>query len=590
MRFGLRAATGVLLVLLVGCSETTGLLAPLEPEPELTIQTQIAAQTVVVGESITLSLNYDDATLARATKLQVLVLDATGTLAAQLDLDWSPSRDRNGVDLVLPVLPAGPYTLVVTAMAEEDQLAQLEQSLFVVTTPPAITRLFVEPAALGRGLPARAVGTVSWESGQRPYLRWTFGDRVLAQGYAGSSEVAVTVPPPQSLGAFPITLDLFPWGPDEGLDATIQAAVSQTITVVVDDPADIDNGDGSSTRYATTYRLAADLLPTESSGDVPQLQTSGDPAALAILGVVGYALSPGSGITIPIQAVPDRGPLELAVQVALGRRFAGAVAGVAAVDGSWSVELTADPATGYVLLLTVDREVMQTPLSIDPLGDDRLASVVLRLYESDDSIAVALAVDARIVAELEHTTPTTIDGPRFGYFVAPSQEDGASDQTVTDPAAGSAPAELAVAVDVDQSAALPDNAVFINEIALRSGAVWHGTTGRLLADAVVEQTGHFPDLVASGPSTLPSGAQLWFAVRDTANPVVVEQIGPAEVVVRTDADDATTPPNAVYELTYQRERGVRALLFDETELILQPGSDLVVQTDLTFALVADDTN
>ena len=122
MRFGLRAATGVLLVLLVGCSETTGLLAPLEPEPELTIQTQIAAQTVVVGESITLSLNYDDATLARASKLQVLVLDATGTLAAQLDLDWSPSRDHNGVDLVLPVLPAGPYTLVVTAMAEEDQL------------------------------------------------------------------------------------------------------------------------------------------------------------------------------------------------------------------------------------------------------------------------------------------------------------------------------------------------------------------------------------------------------------------------------------------------------------------------------------
>lgn len=588
MRFGQRAATGVLLVLIVGCSETTGLLAPLEPEPELTIQAQTAAQTVVVGETITLSLNQDDATMARATKLQVLVLDANGALSAQLDLDWSPSRDRNGVDLVLPVLPAGPYTLVVTAMADQDQLAQLEQSLFVVTNPPAITRLFVEPAALGRGLPARAVAAVRWESGQRPYLRWTFGDRVLAQGYADASEVAVTVPPPQSLGAFPITLDLFPWGPDEGLDATIQAAVSQTITVVVDDPADIDSGDGSSARYATTYRLAADLLPTESSGNAPQLQTSGDPTALAILGVVGYALSPDSGITIPSRALPEQGPLELAAQVAVGPQFVGTVAGVAAVDGSWSVELSADTATDHALMLTIDRDVIQTPLPIDLLSNDRLASIVLRLYEFDDGIGVVLAVDARIVAELEHVTPMTIDVPRFGYFVAPVLPGSAEGEAVTDPSAGTAPSELAA--NADQSAALPETAMFVNEIALRSGAVWHGTAGRLLADAVVVQTGHFPDLIASERSTLASGARLWFAIDDAADRVVVEQIGPAEVVVRTDSVDSATSPNAVYELTYQRERGVRALLYDETELMLQPGSDLVVQTDLAFAVVADDTN
>ena len=587
MRFGQRAATGVLLVLIVGCSDTTGLLAPLEPESELTIQAQIAAQTVVVGETITLSLNQDDATMARATKLQILVLDANGALSAQLDLDWSPSRDRNGVDLVLPVLPAGPYTLVVTAMADQDQLAQLEQSLFVVTTPPAITRLFVEPAALGRGLPARAVAAVRWESGQRPYLRWTFGDRVLAQGYADASEVAVTVPPPQSLGAFPITLDLFPWGPDEGLDATIQAAVSQTITVVVDDPEDIDSGDGSSARYATTYRLAADLLPTESSGNAPELQTSGDPTALAILGVVGYALSPDSGITIPSRALPEQGPLELAAQVAVGPQFVGTLAGVAAVDGSWSVELTADTATDYALMLTVDRDVIQTPLPVDLLGDDRLASIVLRLYEFDEGIGVVLAVDAKIVAELEQVTPMTIDVPRFGYFVAPVLPDSAAGEAVTDPSAAPAPSELTVAANADQSAALPETAMFVNEVALRSGAVWHGAAGRLLADVVVAQTGHFPDLIASERSTLTSGARLWFAVDDAADRVVVEQIGPAEVAVRTDS---AASPNAVYEITYQRERGVRALLFDETELMLQPDSDLVVQTDLAFALVADDTN
>ena len=344
----------------------------MEPEPASTSLVQLSAQTVVTGKSIRLDVNYDQATIDRITDLRIQLLDDSDASAARLDRRWSKERDRNGIDLVLPSLPAGPYTIVITAMAGETQLARSQQRIFVVTDDPAITRLFVEPPAFGLGLPARAVGTVAWERGQRPYLRWKFGDRVLSQGYVTTAEVVVSVPPPQSLGAFPITLELFPWGPDEGLDTAIQATVSRTITVVVDEPANIDSVEAWSARYATAYRLAADLLPTKRTGSAPRLQTVGEPTALAILGVVGYALPNGTGITIPSDAVPERGPLELAAQVAVGDRFSGTIVGVAAVDGTWSVEFVSDPANDYALVLTNGPDTKRRPVALDPLDDDRL--------------------------------------------------------------------------------------------------------------------------------------------------------------------------------------------------------------------------
>ena len=574
MRFALGTVTAVLLVLFAGCSGNVGFFAPLEPESKSALQPQLSTQTVVTGKPVTLNLNYDKATIDRITDLQILVLDASKALATRLDRKWSPERDRTNVDLMLPVLPAGPYTMVITAMADNIQLARSEQRLFVVTNNPAITRLFVEPAAFGLGLPAKAVGTVAWKHGQRPYLRWKFGDQVLAQRYVTTAEVGVSVPPPQSLGAFPITLELFPWGPDEGLDATIPAAVSRTITVVVDDPANIDGVAAWLDRYATAYRLSADLLPTKRTGNAPRLQTVGNPTALATLGVVGYALPNGAGITIPSDAVPKRGPLEFAAQVALGDRFSGTIVGVAAVDGTWSVEFVSDSANGYALVLTSGQDTKRRPVALDPLDDDRTAQVVLRLYEADGTIGVTLVVDAGIVAEVEQPASATIDVDRFGYVGQPSASNAKSVQPTT---TGS------------DDVTLLDGAMFVNEIALRSGAVWHDAAGRFLAGVVVAQTGHFPDVIASDRATLTNSARLWFAVDTAKSRVVVEPVGPNQVVVRAEPASSTTTPSAVYELTYQRDHGVQALLFDDSELSLPLGSDLVVQTDLAFAFVADGT-
>ena len=574
MRVAFRVATGISLVFLAGCSQGPGFFAPLEPKPESTAQVRLSAQTVVTGKSIRLDLHYDQATIDRITDLRIRLLDASEAPAAQLDRTWVPERDRNGVDLVLPPLPAGPYTMVITAMADEIQLARSEQRVFVVTDNPAITRLFVEPPAFGLGLPARAVGTVAWERGQRPYLRWRFGDQVLLQEYVTTAEVAVSVPPPQSLGAFPITLELFPWGPDEGLGATIPAEVSRTITVVVDEPANIDSVEAWSARYATAYRLAADLLPTKRADGAPRLRTVGDPAALAILGVVGYALPNGAGITIPSDAVPAQGPLELAAQVAVGDRFSGTIVGVAAVAGTWSVEFVTDPTNGYALVLTSGRDTKRRPVALDSLDDDRLAQVVLRLYQADGSIGVALVVDAVLVAEVEQPASATIDGNRFGYVGRPSLGGPETAEPVT---------------TARDRATLSDSAIFVNEIALRPGAVWHGASGRFLAGVVVAQTGHFPDLIASDRATLTDSARLWFAVDTAETRIVVEPVGSDRVVVRAEPANVTATPRAVYELTYQRDRGIRALQLDDTELSLPAGSDLAIQTDLAFAFVADGT-
>ena len=575
MRGTFRVATGISLVLLAGCSQGPGFFAPLERKPASTSLVQLSAHTVVTGKSIRLDVNYDQATIDRITDLRIQLLDDSDASAARLDRQWSSERDRNGIELVLPPLPAGPYTIVITAMADETQLARSQQRIFVVTDNPAITRLFVEPPAFGLGLPARAVGTVAWERGQRPYLRWKFGDRVLSQGYVTTAEVVVSVPPPQSLGAFPITLELFPWGPDEGLDTAIQATVSSTITVVVDEPANIDSVEAWSARYATAYRLAADLLPTKRTDSAPRLRTVGEPTALVILGVVGYALPIGAGITIPSDAVPERGPLELAAQVAVGDRFSGTIVGVAAVDGTWSVEFVSDPANDYALVLTSGRDTKRRPVALDPLDDDRLVQVVLRLSQVDGRIGVALVVDAVIVAEVEQPVSATIDVERFGYVGRPSALGSESAEPVT---------------TARDRATLPAGTIFVNEIASRPGAVWHGAAGRFLAGVVVAQTGHFPDLIASDRATLTDRARLWFAVDTAETRVVVAPVGSDRVVVRADPANTTATPRAVYELTYQRDRGVRTLQFDDTELSLPPGSDLAIQTDLTFALVADGTH
>ena len=214
------AGVAVLASILVSCGDNNQLFSSLDEADEPELATLSSGSVLIPGEAISVNIEYPEVDSSRATSMRVDVLDMEGSVVGSLEFDGGDLAEPQLPPIILPNLSVGPYRLSVQAWINDEPLITEERRFFVLDTAPRVESLTVYPSSIGPDSQAIAVAEIASSNGTRPYLRWIFGDRTVASEYLeNGGDRALIGDIDLAAGVYRVTLEVYPWGPDEGVSA-----------------------------------------------------------------------------------------------------------------------------------------------------------------------------------------------------------------------------------------------------------------------------------------------------------------------------------------------------------------------------------
>ena len=298
-------------VLFVSCS-ANNLLSPLgdQSTSQVTVSTISAGTMVGTGDQIPLSLKYN-ASQVSPNELKVELLDAQGTVVQ--------TGDFKGIDfsaplppIQLPNLSSGTYTLRLTLYDANNQVI-IQKNVTFFYTPGAYSLQGITsyPPTLAPGGAGILYATLSVPSGSNPYLRWTMGTKVIAEGYLQDGYDKVQWTAPGSPGVYSVTVELFPFGPAGGSDFSFSSPYSMHVEIFVTSGAQstAKNQLGPASDYYSLFHFGGNLSDSSARGQSLRLSATpiGNPQLGVNGSVFGYQLDGTSGFKIPSLILPLSG-------------------------------------------------------------------------------------------------------------------------------------------------------------------------------------------------------------------------------------------------------------------------------------------
>lgn len=312
-------AGGVLIALLVlaGCGDS--LFASLDNRGEVELLIHASdANAVIPGETIPLQLQYRDEFADALTAIEVTMTPVRDRSDIVHQVEIIPNGGTGGSTFVINVpteLPPGVYTISAVGWRGSTEVVSREWQAFVTPLPLRVQQLSLVPIRPVVNSQSLALAVLDVPDGQRPWLQWRVGDEYVRSGYLedGLGEVTLELGPER--GAYPVRLEVFPWGPEEGVQFTRStvAPVTATAEVIVrgqSDPGALAAPGESLLWYPLTGYLRAtvvrDPLLTEkdlfAQGAPDAVLPSG--AALQYRGgVLGYLIPPGEQLVVPMPLI-----------------------------------------------------------------------------------------------------------------------------------------------------------------------------------------------------------------------------------------------------------------------------------------------
>lgn len=408
-------------VLFVSCS-VNNLLSPLGDQPanQVTVSTISAGTMVGTGDQIPLSLKYSQGQV-NPKDLKVELLDAQGNVVQ--------TGDIKGVDfsaplppVQLPALSSGTYTLRLTLYDGNNQvIVQKNVTFFYTQGTYSLQGITSYPPTLAPGGAGILYATLSVPSGANPYLRWTMGSKVIAEGnlLGGYDKVQWTAP--ASPGVYSVTVELFPFGPVGGSDFSFSSPYSMHVEIFVTSGAGspAKNQLGPAGDYYSLFHFGGDLADSSPRGLSLHLSASpiGNPQLGVNGSVFGYQLDGTSGFQIPSLILPLSGsmlaPLSITMRLRLdtfqfNRNFFTATAD----DGSFRFQLATN-AQGR-LAATVNSESESGSIEV-PTGE--LATITLSVIPSGQGLNLLWFVDGNLsLSDVISVTPS-IQSPAGGVSI-----------------------------------------------------------------------------------------------------------------------------------------------------------------------------
>ncbi|MFW5828035.1 MAG: hypothetical protein ACOCU4_08080, partial [Alkalispirochaeta sp.] len=437
-RRGGALALGILL--LAACSENVDLFSSLDDQNQPELTTVTAGAVVGKDEALEVQIEYPSDESSRATSMAVELRDTAGTVHGTVTFD--------AAELAEPVLPAvefvqppeGVYVLVTEAWINDQLLFSDERQIFVTSEPPRIESVTIHPTSIRREMQALAVADVEYTMSTRPYVRWTFDGEVVAEGYLEDGlDRAIIDGAERNAGAYPVSLEVYPWGVEEGTMIDGATTITSDSDVVIREELQPAAPDFAQRTPGTVVRYfsfdGTRRAWTDTSEETVEATVEGDAFLDLVSGALGVQVPAGAVVSAPIPA-PAPAPVPVsesvsesgdAVHLVEIRVAASPGEGVSArepvlsVDGDESVPITVENG------MLVAYPAAGSPMPLGPAPDSggrELSTVQLVVQNQDGELFLASTVDSAgaqdtipLGQDLSEITVSVLGQERYQLFV-----------------------------------------------------------------------------------------------------------------------------------------------------------------------------
>jgi hypothetical protein len=312
MASGWRRAIGIAcgVLFFAACSENADLFSSLDESAQPELSTVKAGSVMGGGDPVEVQIEYPSDEASRATFMRVELQDAEGAVHGSVEFDQEALAEPRLPTVTFAEPPEGVYVLATEAWIHDQPLFSDRRQLFVTSVPPRIESVTIHPTSIRREMQALAVADVDHTGSTRPYLRWIFDDGVAAEGYLEDGLGRTILDGAgRNVGAYRVTLEVYPWGIDEGAQIDGSTTITADSDVVVREelePASPDfasMGPGRVVRYFSFDGTRQAW--TESSGELVEASVDGDVFLDLNSGALGVRIPPESAVSAPVPTPED---------------------------------------------------------------------------------------------------------------------------------------------------------------------------------------------------------------------------------------------------------------------------------------------
>ena len=317
---------------------------------------------------------------------------------------FSASKSVAGIDgkltgFILPeTIASGSYVLSVSVSgADGVVLQQRAVNIFVGRSRPIIESVSTFPPSVEPGASVLLGLTVSWQAlaaptfpaaaavtvrtsaevpkppvtavveTHDPWIRWRRDGSTFAEGLFSEGLDKVVWPAPRSEGAYPISVEVFPAAPPQGLPFSFKAPVRQDLKVMVISPPGGSGDDfADSLAFFSLLRLDGTFDDAGTRPRTVQPQGFGSPALDIYSSGFGYRFDESSGVRVPGLMPPtsNGGIAAFAILLRLDSdQSDGVLVRFVSDDGSYALVFGIKDSKPYVESLAAGKTQRSTALS-----------------------------------------------------------------------------------------------------------------------------------------------------------------------------------------------------------------------------------
>ena len=219
----------------------------------------------------------------------------------------SPLTDEQ-LELLLPELDTGQYTIVFTVVDEEGAQEQEKINFFYINGEYAIRGISSFPPTTTAGHETVLEADLVYPAQANPYLRWSQEEVVLAKGPLSEGLQKITWSAPEEQGVYSIRVEMFPVPPPLGGDFAFSSSVELTAKLFVSAQSLLTDDElVPEDSYYVLFHLNGSLRNSGSSGTKTvqdEAQGFGQVRWDNEKGIMGLQTGPGSGLRYPLNVLP----------------------------------------------------------------------------------------------------------------------------------------------------------------------------------------------------------------------------------------------------------------------------------------------
>jgi hypothetical protein len=219
----------------------------------------------------------------------------------------SPLTDEE-LELRLPALETGRYTIVFSVLDEEGGREEEEISFFYITGEYSVHGISSYPPTTTAGHETVLEADLQYPDQANPYLRWSQDDVILARGSVAEGLEKITWLAPKEEGVYSIRIEMFPVPPPAGDDFAFSSSLEltaklfvSTVNLLTEDELVPEDS------YYSLFHLNGSL---RNSGLLGTETTEEDARAIGPTrwssedGIMGLETGPGLGLEYPLNVLP----------------------------------------------------------------------------------------------------------------------------------------------------------------------------------------------------------------------------------------------------------------------------------------------